>query len=290
MELATVNIVGPTKRIHEEFIGDCVRVEYDQGSVKAIPDVQDAHSKDGVLHNMASIVTLFRRWTNVFGAVVAGSTPLLSMIYTGDAHDRECQIRDTVLDYAGTMPPRTVDVLKIPHHGSLCSTSVEFYNRITADVYLVCAQQNNNGLPSLRILEAIVSGTTVQGGGRHASIFFSNPDSLWNITSAQHKEPMPSNLNTLLSGNKKPGTLVGQAGKYDYTCYILKHRTGKKKTWTKDTNSVNKNAGIILLGLDTAGKIVVKADSKWWDKWDEQRIRKPKTPADDLEEYRKSRK
>ncbi|RPB07359.1 hypothetical protein P167DRAFT_540170 [Morchella conica CCBAS932] len=252
-----------------------------------------ALEKDSVLHNMASIVTLFRRWADTATATakIPTAPPVLSMLFTGDAHDRECQVRDTVANFAGPVPPRFVNVLKIPHHGSLCSTSVEFYNRITADVYLVCAKQNNNGLPSLRILEAIVSGTTVQGGGRHASIFFSNPDSLWNITSAQHKEPMPSNLNTLLSGNKKPGTPVGQAGKYDYTCYILKHPTGQGVLWTKDTKSGNKNAGIILLGLDTAGKVVVNADSKWWDKWDEQRIKKPKKrPADDLEEYRKSRK
>lgn len=303
-----MTIVGPTPTIHHELIGDMMRVEYDQGVVKAVkkpnkkgttgntpktptkgtkppPYPPLAEKKNGVLHNMGSIVTLFRRWDKANDALTPGTTPALSMLFTGDAHDRECQVRDTIIDFAGSIPPRFVNVLKIPHHGSLCSTSVEFYNRITADVYLVCAQQNNNGLPSLRILEAIASGTTSRGNRGPASIFFSNPDSLWNIRSDKHLGGLPSNLNILLSGNKRPGALADSAGKYDYTCYILKH---PKTPWTMDTTSDEKNAGIILLGKDKAGKVVVTADPKWWDKWDEQRIARPKQGRDDnLEEYRK---
>ncbi|KAH0604129.1 uncharacterized protein H6S33_007160 [Morchella sextelata] len=230
---------------------------------------------------MASIVTLFRRWPSA-DPKARESNPALSMLFTGDAHDRERQIRDTVFGFAGPITPRSVDVLKIPHHGSLCSTSVEFYNRIKANVYLVCAKQSLHGLPNLRILEAMVSHTTRQGSST-IHIFSSNPDSLWNMRSENSANGAQSNLNILLSGKRRPGAM-GVPSKYNYKCYIFKHRV---ENWRYDSPTKGRNAGIILLGRDSQGRLVVTANEEWWDIWDEERIKDPRSTADYLSTYRK---
>lgn len=261
-----VRIVGPTPIIYRDFIADCLRVEY---------DTKSKGEKNSQLHNMASIVTLFER----FAGNKKSDPPIFTMLYTGDAHDRECQVRDTVASLAGTIPAKNVDVLKIPHHGSISSTSVEFYNRITATVYLVCARQNNHGLPNMEILEAIVDQTVMDveqemvGGRQMVHIFFSNPNSLWNIPkpksgNGQTADPVgkPSNVRLLLMGDKRPGADAEDGKKYNYKCYILKHRVAGTTQWSYDTNSDMKNAGVILLG-GKAGKLHVKADEKYWDIW-----------------------
>ncbi|KAH0604945.1 uncharacterized protein H6S33_004927 [Morchella sextelata] len=245
------NIVGPTPIIHNEFISNCIRLEYD-------PTTTD---KDTELHNMASIVTLFRRFPSTDPN--ASGTPFFTMLYTGDAHDGECHIRDTVISIAGPMPPRHVDVLKIPHHGSISSTSIEFYHRITATVYLVCTKQNSNGLPNVEILEAIVDQAKLLENGRMARIFFSIPDSLWNIRTGEGDNTgRPSNLNILLSGGRRPGNPDLVHGRYSYKCYILKHRM--------EGNAEKKNAGIILLGRHADERLIVTTRDTWWDAWDSQ--------------------
>lgn len=279
-----MQIVGPTRTIYNEFIDDSMRVEYDQGVVKQ-GVLEKAEQKDGVLHNMASIVTLFRCWAAATDKDAPGAEPALSMLFTGDAHDRECPVHDTIDSYAGALRTRAVDVLKVPHHGSLCSTSVEFYNHFAATVYLVCARQNNHGLPNLRILEAMVRHTA-RPGGATVQIFFSNPESLWNLRLKGTANGVHSNLNILLSGKHRPGANSGSS-KYNYRCYILKHRV---PVWRYDKSTKNKNAGIILLSRDAGNRLVVTADKKCWDIWDEERLNTfpdPTRPQDTLESYRR---
>lgn len=251
---------------------------------------KDSDTKDSDIHNMASIVSLFQR-------CAPGPQPqedLFKMLFTGDAHERDCTLRNTVDAFVGERPQR-VDVLKvyhhlsdtvrghlyiykilisagkqkIPHHGSLASTSVEFYKRIYASVYLICARQNFAGGPNFEILEAIVSQFSKSSQPGH--IFFSNPDSLYNIVPETMQTGPTSNVNLLLSGPCGPGQ-EGPAGKYNYRCYILRHRVSSKE----------KNAGIILLGHDEHKKLIVTATETYWDIWHEERLKK-----ESLEGYRR---
>lgn len=92
---------------------------------------KDPDVKDGEIHNMASIVSLFQRYASG-SAVRPGlnrkGEPIIKerenvgesvfkMLFTGDAHDRDCTLRNTVDAFVGGKPQR-VDVLKVDHHPS----------------------------------------------------------------------------------------------------------------------------------------------------------------------------
>lgn len=239
---------------------------------------------------MVSTVSLFRRYTRpqgqrIVGVIEGPEDPIFTMLFTGDAHDRECSLRDTVDSYLN-QEPQTIDVLKvgslsillipplpytyqswhgekkqIPHHGSYRSTSAEFYQRIHARVYLICARQSFQGAPDFQILKAIVSQSSTNNQTAH--IFFSNPNTLYDI-----KSGFPSNVNQLLDGPYAPGR-QGPEGPYKYKCYILKWRLGAPAT-------APKNAGIILLGHDKDKNLIVTAEDEYWDIWDADRVRDQK--------------
>ncbi|KAL0637990.1 hypothetical protein Q9L58_002925 [Maublancomyces gigas] len=225
------------------------------------------NKRDPDIHNRASVVSLFERTSGL-----SNKPDSFKMLFTGDAHDRVCSLRNTV-DSFFMPPPPLIDVLKkrLPHHGSLVSTSLELYDRVKARVYLICAQQKFAGSPYLAILEAIASSATRK---EPTHLFFSNPYSL-------HSGPPGclfvdategSNLNQLLRGKFAPGKTDSYGRKYNYICYILK----------PSENKGEKNAGIILLGHDTAGKLIVTAPTRYWLKLGETEV-----PKYDLAKYRK---
>jgi beta-lactamase superfamily II metal-dependent hydrolase len=52
-----------------------------------------------------------------------------------------------------------VDILKLPHHGSMRNASGEFFQKVTADLYVISANKNN---PDFETLEWIVAGAQSQ--------------------------------------------------------------------------------------------------------------------------------
>lgn len=67
--------------------------------------------------------------------------PDFQMLFTGDAYDGHCQVSNTVLAFKNTSLQNKVDVLKVPHHGSVVTASEGFYDLFRADVYLINARQ-----------------------------------------------------------------------------------------------------------------------------------------------------
>jgi hypothetical protein len=126
------------------------------------------------LVNRASVITLFQR--EDLG---------LQMLFTGDAYDTHCDIRDTIAAWAdpdvGVKPIAHFHVLKVrrarrasvrwlclyianitpffqvPHHGSQVTADIDFYRRVIADVYIVCGAHYKYGTPTYPTLTAIVA-------------------------------------------------------------------------------------------------------------------------------------
>lgn len=62
-----------------------------------------------------------------------------------------------------------VDILKLPHHGSMRNVSGEFFEKVTADLYVISANKNN---PDFETLEWIV--TSAQRQNRRIQILATN--------------------------------------------------------------------------------------------------------------------
>ena len=110
--------------------------------------IKFAHREENVERdaiNRSSIVTVFRRVDLNF-----------NMLFTGDAHDRDSDIRSRISQYLGQ--EIRIDVLKIPHHGSNVTTDTGFYHDVRASVYLVCASPSMHGNPRFSTLRAIIEG------------------------------------------------------------------------------------------------------------------------------------
>ncbi|RHZ63056.1 uncharacterized protein CDV56_105546 [Aspergillus thermomutatus] len=104
----------------------------------------------GVQANRVSTVTVFS---------TKNSTDAFTGLFTGDAHD-------TILhrDIRGDLTaPQHFSIMKVPHHGSKHSESQEFYYQYTADVYLISSRFSTHGLPSLRIMKALLWGCRNRG-------------------------------------------------------------------------------------------------------------------------------
>ncbi|HWC27946.1 MAG TPA: hypothetical protein VG474_15255 [Solirubrobacteraceae bacterium] len=99
-------------------------------------------TRDTSAYNLSSIVVL---------AECAGKRMLL----TGDARDDHIL---SGLDAAGiARDGRThVDILKLPHHGSIRNIRAEFFERVTADHYLISAD-GRHGNPETATLELIAA-------------------------------------------------------------------------------------------------------------------------------------
>ncbi|KAK6352207.1 hypothetical protein TWF730_009037 [Orbilia blumenaviensis] len=121
--------------------------------------------------NRASVVTSFVR-----------ADLGLKMLFTGDAYDQSCDLQNTIAGWneIQNVYPITVDVLKIPHHGSNVTATSDFYEQVRAEVYLVCASHTVHGNPKLSTLKTIIEGFS--GKTRPSQlpfrIFFSDPDAL----------------------------------------------------------------------------------------------------------------
>ena len=168
--------------------------------------------------NRASVVTLFERPALDPSGVDASFT----MLFTGDAFDKGCDIRDTLLSWnrgqqapAAVSMTMNVDVLKvtiptalcaqssqptsryltlvqIPHHGSDVSQSSGFYSFVRANVYLVCGSHHNkHGNPKLSSLKAIIRGFADKTVSLHHKTSFISPQPLTHT----NPSPLPFTLN-----------------------------------------------------------------------------------------------
>ena len=129
---------------------------YALAEVNALDDGMSKNTiKDDVV-NRASVITMFERRDSM-----TARDANFTMLFTGDAFDASCDIRDTLMSWNPQLVPPTLqlDVLKIPHHGSDRTTSSGFYKYCRAFVYIIsAAQQNTHGNPKISSLKAIVSG------------------------------------------------------------------------------------------------------------------------------------
>ena len=171
------------------------------------------------------------------------------MLFTGDAYDRQCNIRNTVQGFLETRVITEVAVLKVPHHGSARTTDAGFYNAIRAKVYLIAAQQSKHGSPSLSTLEAIAKSlkqtpASFVVGTRPYLLFFSDPEALDDI------DNLHSNAYRLLHGRYKPNIdLTNGKTIYNYRCFRL------PKSFSSSTTAVS---GRILFGGDTNDNLTVQ--------------------------------
>lgn len=93
--------------------------------------------------NLSSIVTLFE-----FGG--------RRMLFCGDSR---CDHISRGLSQAGLLPPGGglhLDVMQVPHHGSVRNSTPEFFKRVTADHYVIVPHRFFR-LPDKKLLEMIVS-------------------------------------------------------------------------------------------------------------------------------------
>jgi hypothetical protein len=152
-----LKVVGP---LHDEIVA--LQRDWDK-HVKAKPQPAAAVAEflDESVYNLSSIVVL---------ATMNGRTMLL----TGDARG------DLILDgleQAGIATPSVhVDVLKLPHHGSIRNVAQEFFDRITADHYVISAN-GRDGNPESETLDLIAAAR----GEEPFTIYLTNHDGDGNL-------------------------------------------------------------------------------------------------------------
>ena len=152
----TLELLGPTtaqlKRLEKEWDKWFARREETGLPLSAAMPAPAAAVKpdsDASIPNRSSILLL---------ATVAGKRILL----TGDGRGKDViagMTRAGLMVKGGSCH---VDVMKVPHHGSARNTSPDFFRRITADVYVLCADGKNDN-PDYQALEWLVTALKEQG-------------------------------------------------------------------------------------------------------------------------------
>lgn len=152
----TLDLLGPTtaqlKRLEKEWDKWFARREETALPLPAAMPAPAAAVKpdsDASVPNRSSILLL---------ASVAGKRILL----TGDGRGKDViagLMRAGLMAKGGSCH---VDVMKVPHHGSARNTSPAFFRRVTADVYVLCANGTNDN-PDYQALEWLVQALKEQG-------------------------------------------------------------------------------------------------------------------------------
>ena len=156
--------IGPSTRLYQDMMRHIMLNRYALDAVLALNDASSDNTVAGPVINRSSTVTMFERHDQ-------SSTPAVefSMLFTGDAFDASCNIRDTLISWNPSVAPPglQLDVLKIPHHGSDNTADSGFYRYCRAYVYIVSGDHGNpSGNPKVSTLKAIVSsfqGRSVSG-------------------------------------------------------------------------------------------------------------------------------
>lgn len=104
-----------------------------------------------------------RSISNLASMVILAEFGGKSILLTGDARG------DDIMEWLGDAglleeggPPFHVDILKMPHHGSDRNVAPEFFERVTAETYLYCANghHNNPDAPTFAMMREARAGAT----------------------------------------------------------------------------------------------------------------------------------
>jgi hypothetical protein len=154
-----LRFVGPSQRTLAEL-----RREWEEWLREHAGDVLDgdpeaAAAADRSVPNLSSVsmlVTLGQR----------------SALLTGDGLGKDLLRNMEALGMVGAGGTLHVDVLKLPHHGSIRNSDRRFLERVTADRYVISAD-GRDGNPDFETLVAIAE--TLRQQGRRAQIVATNP-------------------------------------------------------------------------------------------------------------------
>jgi hypothetical protein len=142
-------IAGPTRGNLDELRAEWVKWIDDHLDQFAEGDQQAMSNADRSIPNLSSIV-------------LVGTTPDGDLLLTGDARgDHIIQ----GLEQSGEIAPggtRHFRLLKLQHHGSIRNVAHEFFERLTADIYVISAD-GKNGNPDLGTLTMLVDAAHAQG-------------------------------------------------------------------------------------------------------------------------------
>ena len=136
-----IEVIGPTKA---EL--DALREAWEKELPKILKKEEASESEvasatvslDSSVYNLASIVAIARSGER-------------SILLTGDARG---DMIEGWLDARGMTGKQHFDVLKLPHHGSDRNVRPEFFQRVTADHYVICGD-GNHGNPEPAVFEMI---------------------------------------------------------------------------------------------------------------------------------------
>lgn len=121
------------------------------------------------------------------------------ILLTGDAHGDDILF---ALEQAGLLDANGclhVDVLKVQHHGSLRNASPEFFQKLTADVYVISANKHgHDGNPDLETLNWILDAP--RPNGRIRMVATNLTPNLKIIKRRIKKEKIPCELVVLAAG------------------------------------------------------------------------------------------
>jgi beta-lactamase superfamily II metal-dependent hydrolase len=154
-------VVGPTqknlKRLRNKWL-KWIKDQAKKPGAKELSEKAVARDVDDSVSNLSSIM---------FYAQADDKTVLLTGDGRGD-HLVEGLAQAGLLGPDGKLH---VDVLKLPHHGSVRNVSPEFFHTITADIYVISAD-GTNGNPDPPTLEWLV--TAARDQGRNIKILITN--------------------------------------------------------------------------------------------------------------------
>ncbi len=94
-----------------------------------------------------------------------------TLLLTGDGHGNDLLDGLAQAKLLGPDKRLHVNVLKLPHHGSQRNVTRKFFERVTADQYVICAN-GQNGNPDLNTLKWLVETTRAEG--RRIEIYITN--------------------------------------------------------------------------------------------------------------------
>jgi len=141
---------------------------------------------------------------NLSSIVVLAECEGRTMLLTGDARGDHVL---SGLDQAGiaTGGKTHVDILKLPHHGSLRNIDPTFFERITADHYVISAN-GHDGNPDKETLDAIVAARADDDFEIHLTNDETDDDS---------KNPLKEHVSAFLADRKRAGRAFRMSARKD---------------------------------------------------------------------------
>lgn len=151
-------IAGPTQANLKALQDEWIRWIEDNVDGFAVGDLQTMANADKSVPNLSSVV-------------MHGTTPHGDVLLTGDArgdHILQGLEQSGLLTPGGTHAYR---LIKVQHHGSDRNVARSFFERLSADIYLISAN-GKHGNPDVEVLEMIVDTAPAQG--RSPLLVFTN--------------------------------------------------------------------------------------------------------------------